>query len=47
MYDYTVVVIDHTARAGKLCMGESEIIQNKFLKVCFVGYTDHCAYRNL
>jgi hypothetical protein len=29
---YTVVVIDHTARAGKLYMGESETIWNKFLK---------------
>jgi hypothetical protein len=44
---YTVVVIDHTARVGMLYMGESEIICNKLLKVSFVGYTGHCAYRNL
>jgi len=44
---YTEVLIDHTARAGKLYMGDSENIWNKFSKVCFVGYTGHCAYRNL
>ena len=27
---YTVVVIDHIARAGKLYMGESDTIWNKF-----------------
>ena len=27
---YTVVVIDHTASVGKLYMGESETIWNKF-----------------
>jgi len=27
---YTVVVIDHTAMAGKLYMGESDTIWNKF-----------------
>jgi len=44
---YTVVIIDHTARAGKLYMGESDTIWNKFLKVGFIGYTGHCAHRNL
>jgi len=44
---YTVVVIDHTARAGKLYMGESETIRNKFLNVCLVGCTGHCARRNV
>jgi hypothetical protein len=42
---YTVAVIDHTARAGKFYMGESETIRNKFLKFCFVGYTGVCASR--
>ena len=27
---YTVVIIDYTTRAGKLYMGESETIWNKF-----------------
>ena len=27
---YTIVIIDHPARAGKLYMGESETIWNKF-----------------
>jgi hypothetical protein len=44
---YTVVVIDHTARAGKLYMGDSETTWNKFLSLVFLGYTGHCAYRNL
>jgi hypothetical protein len=44
---YTVVIIDRTARAGKLYMGESDTIWNKFLKVGFFGYTGHCACRNL
>jgi hypothetical protein len=41
---YTMVIIDHTVRAGKLYMDESENIWKKFLKVCFIGYTGHCAY---
>jgi hypothetical protein len=43
---YKVVIIEHTARAGKLYMGESENIWNSF-KSFFVGYAGHCAYTNL
>jgi hypothetical protein len=34
---YTMVDINHTARAGKLYMGESETIWNKVLKVVLLA----------
>jgi len=43
---YTVVVIDHTARAVNYpCV--SQKISGTSFKFCLVGYTGHCAYRNL
>jgi hypothetical protein len=45
---YTMIVIDDTARVGKLYVGESETTWNKFFKILFSQlYQSLCTYKNL